>query len=508
MKLTKLTAHLHRFVTRVQLRDERKWKKGAPAREAAERFQNPRMAFLSDHNPNKAAAGRAAEAAKAIKRAQELAAEAKAMERARKLRRESFAKDHATPNATKEAVENYRKDKELLEEAVKRKLQRDREEAERAKNEPPPEFIHRQAKKAEDEARKAAFGKGKSAREAMALGKAAYQNIKEKYRKQGMSAEALLEEEKLEEELDREKMKEIEESSKVPVLATDSQSAARLGVKDREGDFTATAAWKAFQEEVTKWERTGGRNEPPEIRDAFAGFLTDKYMCQKLDSLPKTIVVTKIRKDMMRIIETFVAPDEDQDVAGEQGGVPRLDEDDEGNEQAANEINSDDSSEDEDDFDYAKSREKNIKLKLLMARKKAKQKAREKEENWKGYSLEEDLRRQHEIAKKQLTQIEAKQAQLKVADDEKERFNLEAKKQKRLDKQKNQATKKTFKSFSPWKCGVCSKENEAKCVACSVCGRKKTHTIEKDRDEAAKRAAAHVPRTEAEAREWKEEVRK
>ena len=116
----------------------------------------------------------------------------------------------------------------------------------------------------------------------MALGKTAYQNVKEKYRKQGLTEDERLEEEKLEEELNIEKRKEVEQAAKVPVFATDVQSAARLGVKDREGDFTATAAWKSFQDEVTKWERTGGRNEPPEIRDAFAGFLTDKYMCQKV----------------------------------------------------------------------------------------------------------------------------------------------------------------------------------------------------------------------------------
>ena len=88
-----------------QLRDERKWKKGAPAREAADRFQKPRTAFLSNHDPTKAPAGRAAAAAKAIKRAQELAAEAKAMEEARKMRRATFAKDNASPNKTKEVSE-------------------------------------------------------------------------------------------------------------------------------------------------------------------------------------------------------------------------------------------------------------------------------------------------------------------------------------------------------------------------------------------------------------------
>ena len=79
-------------------------------------------------------------------------------------------------------------------------------------------------------------------------------------------------------------------------------------IEQRQADFTATKQWKLFQSSVDKWELTGGRNEPFHQREAFAEFLTDKFMCGEMDALPRTIIVTKVRKDMMRIIETFVAP--------------------------------------------------------------------------------------------------------------------------------------------------------------------------------------------------------
>ncbi|GMH49285.1 hypothetical protein TrLO_g9497 [Triparma laevis f. longispina] len=482
-----------------ELREERKYKKNAGARAAAEKFRTGRNAFLTDEPGagGKRAAGRAAEAAKAIKRATELAEEAKAMERARLMRRKSYAADHVSPNKTREAVENYRKDKELLEEAVRNKLKRDKEEAERAKTEPPPDFIARQAKKAEEEARKAAFGKGKSTREAMALGKAAYQNVKEKYRKQGLTGEQLLEEELEQEEAEVIMRKSTENMTKVPVLATDGIAGGRLGMKEKEADFKATKSWREFKEEVERWEGTGGRNEPEEVRDAMAEFLTEKYLCQRLDGLPKTITVTKVRKDIVRIVENFVAARGEEGTAGVEGGVPNMVEDE-------------DSSDDDDDFDYVASTAKNVKLRLLMQKKKAKEKEKmvqQEQDNWKGYALGEDIRKQAFLKGKQLTQIEAKQAAEKHAQDEIDRFNWE-KRAKRKGKQGTQATKKTFKSFEPWACGICGQKNEAKERNCSTCGRDKMHTINKQKEAAAAAAAKVKPKDEAEAEKFKEDAEK
>ena len=267
---------------------------------------------------------------------QELEREAEAMRKEREMRRQSVVMKKPQ-NLTKEKIEEIRNDKEIIEEAVKRKLLRDKEEAERAKTEPPQEFIARLAKAAEKEARKAAFAKGKSTRDAMSLGKAAYLSVKEKYRKQGLTGEQLLEEEEEEERIKFEKQQEMLKAAQIPILATDSAAAARLGVHDREGDLTATKAWREFQDEVRKWDLTGGRNEPFEIREAMAEFLTEKYMCQRLDALAKTIVVTKIRRDMMNVIEKFVA--------GEEGGDGDYRNDDNNN-------GADDDDDDDDDDDY------------------------------------------------------------------------------------------------------------------------------------------------------------
>ena len=104
--------------------------------------------------------------------------EAEAMEAARLDRK---ANHHERPaNLAREAIDNYHKDKEIIAEAIDRRVKQQKEAAEAARTEPPPEFIARVAKKAEQEARHAAFAKGKDAREAMALGKAAFEEAKMK----------------------------------------------------------------------------------------------------------------------------------------------------------------------------------------------------------------------------------------------------------------------------------------------------------------------------------------
>ena len=103
-------------------------------------------------------------------------------------------------------------------------------------------------------------------------------------------------------------------------------------------------------------------------------------------------------------------------------------------------VEDEDSSDDDDDFDYVASTAKNVKLLLLMQKKKAKEKEKmvqQEQDNWKGYALEEDIRKQEFLKGKQLTQIEAKQAAEKHEQDEIDRFNWE-KRAKRKGKQGTQ----------------------------------------------------------------------
>jgi hypothetical protein len=190
---------------------------------------NSNVAGVSSRNSS-IPAGRAASAAKALLKMQELEKENENMKKLRRARREDVVKKEPE-NLTRESINNYRKDKEFMERAVKRKLAKDKEDAERAKTEPPPEFVARISKKAQEEAQTAAFAKGKSAREAMTLGKAAYQSVQEKYRKQGLTAEQRDEEAEEEDRIMMEKLREEERINKVPMMATDSAAGARLGIK-------------------------------------------------------------------------------------------------------------------------------------------------------------------------------------------------------------------------------------------------------------------------------------
>ena len=227
-------------------------------------------------------AGGGANAAKALSAAQKLEAmqaEAAALEHERLVRRAAYAE--APPNLAREAAENNRRDKENLMNAVENKLRRDKEAADRAKFEPPAEFVHKMAKKAEDEARHAAFGKGKDGREAMTLGKAAYASVKDKYRKQVLGEDQLEQEEEREEAEANAKRAALSNVQKVPMFSTGEATRSRLGVEDSKADFAATKAWRDFEGEVHKWDLTGGRNEIHDVRDAFAEYLTEKYVRER-----------------------------------------------------------------------------------------------------------------------------------------------------------------------------------------------------------------------------------
>jgi hypothetical protein len=297
-----------------------------------------------------------------------------------------------------------------------------------------------------------------------------------------------------------------------------------LFVAEKEGDMEATKAWKDFNEEVKKWDMTGGRNEVADIREAMAEFLTEKYMCQKLDALPKTIIVTKIRRDMMGIIENFVAPKEGEERAGERPGVPYDESAETGGTNGGGHLDSsdDDDDDDDDEFDYVASKEKNVRLRMLMAQKKRMRK--EKEEAEGGVTLNSDMemkklavdearRRQQDVQGRLLSRKEETQKSAYDRDIEEHRFDWDRRQQNRKrgnggDGGGARVPRKTFVSFEPWKCSLCGKENEAKERKCNTCGRDKTYMTGKAKEKAAKEAANDVPKDEKEMEEWKKEADK
>ena len=294
----------------------------------------------------------------------------------------------------------------------------------------------------------------------------------------------------------------------------------RCSVAEKEGDMEATKAWKDFNEEVKKWDMTGGRNEVADVREAMAEFLTEKYMCQKLDALPRTIIVTKIRKDMMGIIENFVAPKEGEERAGERPGVPYDESAETGgtNGGAAESDSSDDDDDDDDDYDYVASKEKNVRLRMLMAQKKRMRKEQEEaggvhlnsDMEMKKLAVDEARRRQKDVQGKLLSRKEEMRKEAYDKDIEDHRFDWDRRQQNRKGGNGGGARvpRKTFVSFEPWKCSLCGKENEAKERNCKTCGRDKTHMTAKAKELAAKDAAKKVPKDEKEMEEWKKEADK
>ena len=107
------------------------------------------------------------------------------------------------------------------------------------------------------------------------------------------------------------------ESEKVPTFSNSVDTGGRIPLADRGADMAAAKAWKEFEGEVKEWELTGGRNEIKEIREGFADYLTEKYMCQTLDGIASTQIVVKVRKDVIGVIERFVVGEDDQIIEGD-----------------------------------------------------------------------------------------------------------------------------------------------------------------------------------------------
>lgn len=76
-------------------------------------------------------------------------------------------------------------------------------------------------------------------------------------------------------------------------------------------DLQASKVFDEFREELQKWwqdNKAFRQNE--DSRGNQADFLTDKYMCGKLDPLPPSRIVSGVRKEISRIIEEFASDGE------------------------------------------------------------------------------------------------------------------------------------------------------------------------------------------------------
>ena len=85
-------------------------------------------------------------------------------------------------------------------------------------------------------------------------------------------------------------------------------STAFSTLEDQLHDKEAAEIFEAFKKDLSHWYKTNPlKRSDEEIRGDVADDLTERYLCQRLDPLPASRVVTNIRKVVSQIIEEFAA---------------------------------------------------------------------------------------------------------------------------------------------------------------------------------------------------------
>ena len=64
--------------------------------------------------------------------------------------------------------------------------------------------------------------------------------------------------------------------------------------------------FKSELKQLMKSENGLSKSNDPSDRGAYADYLTERYLSQRLDALPSSKVVTRVRRDIAQMIETFV----------------------------------------------------------------------------------------------------------------------------------------------------------------------------------------------------------
>ena len=88
-------------------------------------------------------------------------------------------------------------------------------------------------------------------------------------------------------------------SSPTPTIVIPHQPHAfghQVSFEHKKNDVLAVDAFRDFEAEIHSWKWKGGLSEPPHRLGAFADYLSERYMCQRLDPLRGSAVVTSIRK--------------------------------------------------------------------------------------------------------------------------------------------------------------------------------------------------------------------
>lgn len=79
-------------------------------------------------------------------------------------------------------------------------------------------------------------------------------------------------------------------------------------LEDQKNDKEATDIYEAFKKELRHWWNTNPtKRNDEDLRGDLADDLTERFLCQRLDPLPPSRVVTNIRKTISHVIEDFAS---------------------------------------------------------------------------------------------------------------------------------------------------------------------------------------------------------
>ena len=79
-------------------------------------------------------------------------------------------------------------------------------------------------------------------------------------------------------------------------------------LESKKDDMKAATYFEEFKHELQGWWHSGSnqsRRQEIEARGDFADYMTDKYMCKKLDPMPPSKIISSVRKDISKILEEF-----------------------------------------------------------------------------------------------------------------------------------------------------------------------------------------------------------
>jgi GTP-binding protein EngB required for normal cell division len=91
----------------------------------------------------------------------------------------------------------------------------------------------------------------------------------------------------------------------------DTNYAPKPKMTKRSDYLSASAAENEFNDELHNWKKRNGENVDVSVRRNFAAHLSQKYLCNQLDKLESTEIISRIRKEITRQIDEIENPKKD-----------------------------------------------------------------------------------------------------------------------------------------------------------------------------------------------------